>query len=61
MSTILYRTESYDNMPPVGQDPRWEAFGPFHDYLLGAFPLTSVCLGIVSSRTTYTHYITQAY
>jgi len=33
------RTESYDNMDPVGVDPRWEAFGPFHDYLLGAYPL----------------------
>lgn len=25
-------------MAPVGEDPRWEAFGPFHDYLLKAFP-----------------------
>ena len=32
------RTESYDNMDPVGMDPRWEVFGPFHDYLLHAFP-----------------------
>ena len=36
---VWYRTESYDKMPPVGEDPRWEAFGPFHDYLLKAFPL----------------------
>ena len=32
-------TESYDHMEPVGVDPRWEVFGPFHDYLLKAFPL----------------------
>jgi len=36
------RTESYDHMEPVGVDPRWDAFGPFHDYLLGAFPLVYV-------------------
>ncbi|KAH9066867.1 hypothetical protein EDB87DRAFT_1573733 [Lactarius vividus] len=33
-------TESYDKMGPVGVDERWEAFGPFHDYLLRSFPLT---------------------
>ena len=37
-----FRTESYDNMGPVGEDPRWEAFGAFHEYLLGAFPLVCV-------------------
>ena len=26
-------------MDPVGVDPRWDVFGPFHDYLLKAFPL----------------------
>ena len=44
---ILYhvtRTESYDNMGPVGEDPRWEAFGPFHDYLFNAFPRVCVIL-----------------
>lgn len=25
-------------MGPVGTDPRWEAFGPFHSYLNSAFP-----------------------
>jgi len=25
-------------MDPVGVDSRWEVFGPFHDYLLHAFP-----------------------
>ena len=36
------RTESFDNMDPVGVDARWEAFAPFHDYLVQAFPLTYV-------------------
>jgi hypothetical protein len=34
-----HSTESYDDMGPVGVDPRWDVFGPFHDYLLKAFPL----------------------
>jgi hypothetical protein len=32
-------TESYDDMKAVGEDPRWDAFQPFQDYLLSAFPL----------------------
>ena len=32
-------SESFDDMDPVGIDPRWETFGLFHEYLLGAFPL----------------------
>ena len=32
-------TESYDQMGEIGEDPRWEAFAPFHTYLLQAFPL----------------------
>ena len=36
------RTESYDHMEPVGVDPRWDVFGPFHDYLLESFPLVYV-------------------
>lgn len=40
------RTESYDHMEPVGVDPRWDAFGPFHDYLLEAFPLVYVFLRV---------------
>ena len=34
------RTESYDQMGPVGVDPRWDVFAAFHTYLLKAFPLT---------------------
>ena len=40
------RTESYDHMEPVGVDPRWDAFGPFHDYLLESFPLVCVFLRV---------------
>ncbi|KAI0322814.1 carboxypeptidase S [Amylostereum chailletii] len=44
-------TESYDKMPPVGDDPRWEAFGPFHDYLLEAFPLVHASLSLSKVNT----------
>jgi len=33
-------------MEPVGVDPRWDVFGPFHDYLLQAFPLMYVFLRV---------------
>ncbi|KAF7375296.1 Carboxypeptidase S [Mycena sanguinolenta] len=32
-------TESYDDMQPVGVDPRWAVFGEFHAYLERVFPL----------------------
>ena len=38
----MFRTEPYNDMGPVGEVPRWEAFGPFHDYLSGVFPLVYV-------------------
>ena len=41
-SNRTLRTESYDKMDPVGVDPRWDVFGPFHNYLLHAFPLVYV-------------------
>jgi Gly-Xaa carboxypeptidase len=31
-------TESFDDMGPVGQDPRWDIFRQFHDYLETTFP-----------------------
>uniref|UniRef100_A0A0W0GA04 Putative carboxypeptidase S n=1 Tax=Moniliophthora roreri TaxID=221103 RepID=A0A0W0GA04_MONRR len=39
---IQVPTESYDNMDPVGVDPRWETFSKLHEYLATAFPLVSV-------------------
>ena len=44
-------------MGPVGEDPRWQVFGPFHDYLLEAFPLVYVFLRvwINFSKFVYSH------
>ncbi|KAG2364099.1 hypothetical protein BDR07DRAFT_1482813 [Suillus spraguei] len=44
-------TESYDQMGPVGTDPRWEKFGAFHDYLLKAFPLVHASLEVTKVNT----------
>ncbi|KAJ7245152.1 carboxypeptidase S [Mycena haematopus] len=44
-------TEVFDAMPPVGQDPRWDVFAPFHDYLLGAFPLVHSTLSLTKVNT----------
>ncbi|KAF7977114.1 hypothetical protein HWV62_4719 [Athelia sp. TMB] len=44
-------TESYDLMAPVGVDPRWEAFAPFHEYLLQAFPLIHSTLKVTKVNT----------
>ncbi|KAF8310548.1 carboxypeptidase S [Clavulina sp. PMI_390] len=33
-------TESYDDLGPVGTDPRWDTFPELHAYLRRAFPLT---------------------
>ncbi|KDQ61781.1 hypothetical protein JAAARDRAFT_31262 [Jaapia argillacea MUCL 33604] len=44
-------TESYDEMDPVGVDPRWEVFGPFHDYLLEAYPLIHSTLELTKVNT----------
>ncbi|KAH9935932.1 carboxypeptidase S [Epithele typhae] len=35
----------------VGEDPRWDAFGPFHDYLAKAFPLTHSTLSLAKVNT----------
>jgi hypothetical protein len=31
-------TESFDDMGPVGEDPRWDIFEQFHDYLQESYP-----------------------
>jgi Gly-Xaa carboxypeptidase len=31
-------------MGSIGEDKRWEAFGPFHDHLVQSFPLTCVII-----------------
>ena len=32
------RTESYDDLAPVGQDPRWDIFAELHKMLEDTFP-----------------------
>ncbi|KAH9893483.1 carboxypeptidase S [Cubamyces lactineus] len=44
-------TQSYDKMGPIGEDPRWEVFPPFHDYLLKAFPLVHSTLELTKVNT----------
>ncbi|KAH7929100.1 carboxypeptidase S [Leucogyrophana mollusca] len=44
-------TESYDNMGPVGTDPRWEKFGALHDYLLASFPQVHSTLELTKVNT----------
>ncbi|KAJ7597918.1 hypothetical protein C8J56DRAFT_921402, partial [Mycena floridula] len=44
-------TESYDRMDPVGVDPRWEAFAPFHEYLATSFPLVHSTLSLNKVNT----------
>lgn len=34
-----HRTESYDDLLPVGQDSRWDIFAELHEYLETSFPL----------------------
>lgn len=34
-----HRTESYDDLLPVGQDSRWDIFAELHTYLETSFPL----------------------
>lgn len=36
---IQIPTESFDDMGPVGEDPRWDIFAKFHEYLEATFPL----------------------
>ncbi|KAK3675851.1 hypothetical protein LTR78_004492 [Recurvomyces mirabilis] len=35
---IKIDTSSYDDLGPIGEDKRWEAIKPFHDYLADTFP-----------------------
>ncbi|CCM02429.1 uncharacterized protein FIBRA_04528 [Fibroporia radiculosa] len=44
-------TQSYDQMGPIGEDPRWEAFTPFHKYLDRAFPRIHSTLDLAKVNT----------
>ncbi|KAH7879032.1 carboxypeptidase S [Lentinula edodes] len=48
---IRIPTESYDDFGPIGEDPRWETFKHFHDYLLEAFPLVHSTLSLTKINT----------
>ncbi|KAJ3847607.1 hypothetical protein EV368DRAFT_50867 [Lentinula lateritia] len=48
---IQIPSESYDNMPPPGQDPRWETMGQVHDYLAVAFPLIHSTFSLAKVNT----------
>ncbi|KAH9834221.1 carboxypeptidase S [Rhodofomes roseus] len=50
-------TEVYDVMGPVGEDPRWEAFAPLHEYLLQAFPLIHMKLQLTKMNTYGLAYV----
>ncbi|KAK3389978.1 hypothetical protein B0H63DRAFT_492656 [Podospora didyma] len=36
---VRVKTESFDDLGPVGEDPRWDVFYNFHAYLKATFPL----------------------
>ena len=38
-STVQIPTESFDDMGEVEEDPRWDVFVPFQEYLKKTFPL----------------------
>ncbi|KAH9945712.1 carboxypeptidase S [Amylocystis lapponica] len=44
-------TPSFDQMLPVGEDPRWEVFAPLHEYLLKVFPQTHATLELTKVNT----------
>ncbi|KAK4112705.1 carboxypeptidase S [Canariomyces notabilis] len=36
---VQVKTESFDDLGPIGEDPRWDVFYDFHKYLRATFPL----------------------
>ncbi|KAF5375364.1 hypothetical protein D9615_008006 [Tricholomella constricta] len=52
-------TESYDDMGPVGEDARWDAFAPFHNYLASAFPLVHATLKLTKVNVYGLIYVWQ--
>ncbi|KAH8103886.1 carboxypeptidase S [Cristinia sonorae] len=45
-------TEAYDDLKPPGEDPRWDIFAKFHQYLEARFPLVHTTL----RKTTVNKY-----
>ncbi|KAJ6470207.1 carboxypeptidase S [Mycena vitilis] len=50
-AAIQIPTETFDDMPPVGEDKRWETRGPFVEHLSGAFPLVHANLELQKVNT----------
>ncbi|KAI1180464.1 peptidase family M20/M25/M40 [Nemania sp. FL0916] len=48
---IRIPTESYDDLGPVGEDPRWDAMYPFAEYLEKTFPLVHAHLSLEKVNT----------
>ncbi|RDB23324.1 Carboxypeptidase S [Hypsizygus marmoreus] len=52
-------TESFDDLGPVGKDRRWDVFAPFHEYLLGTYPLVHTTLNLTKVNTYGLLYVWQ--
>ncbi|KAI6000973.1 hypothetical protein F5J12DRAFT_894602 [Pisolithus orientalis] len=48
---IRIPTESHDNSGPVGEDPAWNIFADFHEYLERVFPLVYTKLDVTKINT----------
>ncbi|KAI6149798.1 hypothetical protein BKA82DRAFT_997879 [Pisolithus tinctorius] len=48
---IRIPTESHDNSGPVGEDPAWNIFADFHEYLERVFPLVYTKLNVTKINT----------
>ncbi|OBZ74255.1 Carboxypeptidase S [Grifola frondosa] len=50
-SAVQIPTESYDDLAPVGQDPRWGVFSMLHQFLESTFPTTYATLNVTRVNT----------
>lgn len=48
---VKIRTESFDDLGPIGDDERWEVFYGFHEYLVQTFPLVHEKLQVEKINT----------
>ncbi|KAK0718588.1 hypothetical protein B0T26DRAFT_741486 [Lasiosphaeria miniovina] len=48
---VKVKTESFDDLGPVGEDARWEVFYDFHAYLKDTFPLIHAKLAVDKINT----------
>ncbi|KIL59863.1 hypothetical protein M378DRAFT_1065315 [Amanita muscaria Koide BX008] len=50
-------TETYDDFAPVGEDPRWEKFSKFYEYLSSAFPKVHATLELTKVNSYGLMYV----